>query len=383
MGESVRAILRSRGDSMRPGEVYATNDPYHGGSHLPDVTIVTPVFAGGGERTFFVASRGHHADIGGAVPGSMPPDSRTIREEGVLIHDFLLVSSGRLREKEFTELLGGGPYPARNLRERLSDVEAAVAANAAGARLLEELIARYGLDVVKAYMGHVKANAASAMRSVLRELPQGEHSFEDFLDDGARIAVKVTIQGERVIVDFTGTSPQLPGNLNAPRAVVVAAVLYVFRTLIPRAVPLNSGCLEPIEIIVPPGSLLDPRPPAAVAGGNVETSMRITDVVYGALGKLAAGQGTMNNFTFGNERLAYYETICGGEGAGEGFDGASAVHSRMTNTRLTDPEVIERRYPVVIREFSVRRGSGGEGRWRGATACGGRSSSSRRCRRPS
>ena len=365
MGESVRALAASKGDSIRPGDVYVTNDPYHGGSHLPDVTVITPVFSPAGRRTFFVASRGHHADIGGVAPGSMPPDTRTIDEEGVLIHEFLLVSKGRLREREFVELLSGGPHPARNIRERLGDVQAAVAANAAGVRLLGELIERYGLDVVTAYMRHVRDNAAEAMRAVLGELPDGEHSFEDFLDDGSRIAVTVRIKGDRATVDFAGTGPQVPGNLNAPRAVVTAAVLYVFRTLIPRPVPLNSGCLEPIEIIVPPGSLLDPRPPAAVAGGNVETSMRITDVLYGALGKLAAGQGTMNNLTFGGDSLAYYETICGGEGAGFGFDGADAVHVRMTNTRITDPEVIERRYPVLVRSFSVRAGSGGAGVWRG------------------
>ena len=365
MGESVRSIVVARGDAMKPGDVFATNDPYHGGSHLPDVTVVTPVFSSQGERVFFVASRGHHADIGGVTPGSMPAASRTIDEEGVLIHDFLLVSAGRLREAAFTELLSSGRWPARNVPERLSDVRAAVAAGAAGVRLLEELIDRYGLDVVRAYMQHVKTSAEAATRAVLRELPDGEHRFEDVLDDGTPIAACVRIDGDRAVVDFTGTGPQLETNLNAPRAVVTAAVLYVFRTLVPRPIPLNAGSLVPIEIRIPEGCLLNPTSPAAVAGGNVETSMRITDVLFGALGKLAASQGTMNNFTFGTDTLAYYETIAGGAGAGCGFDGAHAVHTHMTNTRITDPEVIERRYPVVLRRFEVRRGSGGSGVWRG------------------
>jgi len=366
MGESVRSIVEARGDRMAPGDAFATNDPYHGGSHLPDVTVVTPVFAASGERVFFVASRGHHADIGGMTPGSTPPASRTIDEEGVLIHDFQLVAGGRFREAELVELLAGGKYPARNIPERLSDIRAAIAANTAGVGLLGELIDRYGLAVVRAYMQHVKDNSEQAMRAVLGELPDGEHRFTAYLDDGSPIAVSVRIAGDRAVVDFAGTGRQLATNLNAPRAVVTAAVLYVFRTLIPRAVPLNAGCLVPIEIKVPRGSLLSPAPPAAVVGGNVETSMRITDAVYGALGNLAAGQGTMNNFIFGTDDWAYYETICGGAGAGFGFDGAGAVHTRMTNTRITDPEVIERRYPVVLRTFAVRRGSGGQGVW-----CGG------------
>jgi 5-oxoprolinase (ATP-hydrolysing) len=365
MSESVRALLHACGDNMQPGDVYATNDPYRGGSHLPDVTVVTPVFSDCGQRIFFVASRGHLADVGGITPGSMPPFSRTIEEEGVLIRDFLLVRHGRLREREATELLKSGRFPVRDLAERLSDLRAAVAANAAGVRLLLELVERYGLDVVQAYMMHVRDNAEEAMRAALRELPDGRHEFVDFLDDGSRIAVTVSVDGDCAHVDFTGTNAQVPGNLNAPHAVVTAAVLYVFRTLIARPVPLNAGCLAPITITVPHGSLLNPRPPAAVAGGNVETSMRIADAIYGALGKLAAGQGTMNNLTFGTSEFAYYETICGGAGAGFGFDGASAVHTGMTNTRITDPEVIECRHPVVLRRFEVRHGSGGAGVWRG------------------
>jgi 5-oxoprolinase (ATP-hydrolysing) len=365
MGESVQAVLADRAAEMRPGDVYVTNDPYHGGSHLPDVTVVTPVFAEDGRRALFVASRGHHADIGGVTPGSMPPDARSIHEEGVLIHDFLLVRDGRFREREIVALLSGGPHPARNVGERLSDLRAAVAANAAGVRLLDELVGHYGRDAVTAYMHHVRRNAEQAMRAVLAELPDGEHRFDDALDDGARIAVRIRIDADQAEVDFTGTDPQQDGNLNAPPAVATAAVLYCFRTLIARPVPLNAGCLAPITIRIPPGCLLSPRPPAAVAGGNVETSMRIVDVLYGALGKLAAGQGTMNNLTFGNPDYAYYETICGGAGAGFGFDGAHAVHTHMTNTRITDPEVIERRYPAVVQRFAVRRGSGGAGVWRG------------------
>jgi len=420
MGESVKATVEARGGDMRPGDVYVTNDPFHGGSHLPDVTVVTPVFADdlrgqsvgrspspnspssttpspdspslAAERTrrvsagaapaarpdktgrgiqtegrllFFVASRGHHADIGGVTPGSMSPAAKTIEEEGVLIHDFILVRDGQFREKETVALLESGPFPARNVAERLSDLHAAIAANAAGARLLTELVDRYGRDVVRAYMTHVRDNAEQSMRAVLAELPDGRHEFVDHLDDGSRIAVVITINGDEAHVDFTGTDPQMAGNLNAPHAVVTAAVLYVFRTLIARPVPLNAGCLAPITITVPTGCLLNPSPPAAVAGGNVETSMRITDALYGAIGKLAAGQGTMNNFTFGTDRFTYYETICGGAGAGYGFDGADAVHTHMTNTRITDPEVIERRYPVVLRRFEVRRGSGGHGVWTG------------------
>jgi len=365
MGESVKAAMQSRGDDMRRGDVYATNDPYHGGSHLPDITVVTPVFAEAGGRAFFVASRGHHADVGGITPGSMPPFSRTIDDEGILMHNVLLVRGGQFREQEVSALLTAYPHPARDVPERLSDLRAAVAANAAGARLLMELVDQYGLDVVQAYMRHVRQNAEEAMRAVLGELPDGRHQFADYLDDGSRIVVTLTIDGDCAHVDFTGTDPQVAGNLNAPHAVVTAAVLYVFRTLIPRPVPLNAGCLAPIRITVPPGSLLNPRPPAAVAAGNVETSMRITDVLYGALGKLAAGQGTMNNLTFGTNDFAYYETICGGAGAGFGFDGASAVHTAMTNTRITDPEVIERRYPVLVRAFEVLHGSGGRGVWRG------------------
>ncbi len=364
MGASVRAIIEGSGGALSRGDVYASNDPYHGGSHLPDVTVVSPVFIEE-QLEFFVASRGHHADIGGRSPGSMPPDARTLHEEGVVLHCLRLVSAGRFQEAQVRAALSSGPWPARNLPERLSDLRAQVAANHSGARLLTELCEHYGSSTVRAYMDHVRDNAAAAMRRLLARLPDGEHSYADRLDSGARIACRVTVQGEHCAVDFSGTSPQLPGNLNAPAAVTTAAVLYAFHTLVHESVPLNDGCLEPISIRVPPGCLLDPRPPAAVAAGNVETSMRVVEVLLAALGALSAGQGTMNNLLFGAADWGYYETICGGTGAGRGFHGEHAVHSHMTNTRITDPEVLERRYPVLLRRFAIRRGSGGAGRWRG------------------
>ena len=365
MGESVRAILSDRGDAMKPGDAYVTNDPYRGGSHLPDVTVVTPVFAPSGERIFFVASRGHHADIGGITPGSMPPFSKSIEEEGVVLHDFLLLSDGRFREDAIVEALRAGPYPARNIPERLSDLRAQVAANVRGANLLSGLCDAYGVAAVQAYMRHVRANAAETMRDRIRALPDGVHVFTQYLDDGTPIVCRINIDGDTAALDFTGTGPQSPGNLNAPPAVVLSAVLYVFRTLVGTRIPLNEGCLDPITVRIPEGTLLRPRPPAAVVGGNVETSQRVCDVVYGALGVLAGSQGTMNNFSFGTTEFGYYETICGGAGAGNGFDGASAVHTHMTNTRITDPEVLERRYPVRLRTFAIRRGSGGAGKYHG------------------
>jgi 5-oxoprolinase (ATP-hydrolysing) len=364
MGESVKAVLRDRAD-MVPGDVYLTNDPFHGGSHLPDMTVITPVFSASGERIFFVANRGHHADIGGIAPGSMPPFSTTIDEEGIRFHNFLLVSGGAFREAEVLEALSAGPWPARNPEERLSDLRAQIAANVLGVTLVEGLCAKYSTEVVQAYMHHVRQNAADTMGDCIEALPDGVHSFTQRLDSGAAIQCAITIAGRRAVVDFTGTAPQLAGNLNAPSAVVLSAVLYVFRTLVGRPIPLNSGCLEPIEVIIPEGSMLAPRPPAAVVGGNVETSQQICEALYGALGVLAGSQGTMNNLTFGNAHFGYYETIGGGTGAGPGFPGASGVHSHMTNTRITDPEVLERRYPVVLHAFSLRRGSGGAGQWRG------------------
>jgi 5-oxoprolinase (ATP-hydrolysing) len=365
MGESVRAVLREVGESMRRGDVYVTNDPYNGGSHLPDLTVVSPVIDASGERIFLVANRGHHADIGGISPGSMSPFSQTLDEEGIVLSCEKIVSDGVFDEDAVVAALTSGRYPARNVSERLSDLHAQIAANHHGEAQLLGLCEEYSTEAVQAYMNHVRENAAASMREVLSDLPDGSYRFEDGLDSGARIVCTITIEGDRAAVDFWGTDPQLESNLNAPRAVTIAAVLYVFRSLIGKTIPLNSGCLEPIEIRIPEGSLLDPQYPAAVVGGNVETSMRIVDVLYGALGAVAAGQGTMNNFNFGNDDFSYYETICGGSGAGPGFDGTNAVHQHMTNTRITDPEVLEHRHPVVVHEFSIRSGSGGAGRWRG------------------
>jgi 5-oxoprolinase (ATP-hydrolysing) len=367
MGESVRAVLESRRATLKPGDVIALNDPFHGGTHLPDVTVVTPVFdAAGRDILFLVAARGHHADIGGSTPGSMPPDSRTAAEEGILIDDFLLVDGGRFRETEFVDLLSSGPWPARNIRQNVADIRAQVAANETGVRELERMVAHFGLEAVRAYMGHVQDNAEESVRRVLdRLLPEG--SFACTLDEGSRIRVRVAVDraGRRATVDFTGTSPQRDNNLNAPLAVCRAAVLYVFRCLVADDIPLNAGCLKPIDLIVPEGCLLNPRPPAAVVAGNVETSQAVVDALLGALGAQAGSQGTMNNLTFGNATHQYYETLCGGAGAGPGFDGASAVHTHMTNSRLTDPEILELRFPVRIENFAIRRGSGGAGRHKG------------------
>jgi 5-oxoprolinase (ATP-hydrolysing) len=375
MGESVRAVLRARGhlghSAIRPGQVFALNAPYNGGTHLPDITVITPIFDDRGvDILFFVGSRGHHADVGGITPGSMPPFSTTVEEEGVLINDFLLVDRGEMREDALRALLAGGVYPARNPDRNIADFRAQIAANARGAAELKKLVARYGLDVVRAYMDHVKANAAEAVCRVLDRLPSqmiNGGSFVNEMDFGGRIqvAIRVDRESRSAIVDFTGTSPQTETNFNAPLAVTRAAVLYVFRCLVGDDIPLNDGCLEPLQLIVPEGSMLNPRYPAAVVAGNVETSQAVTAALLAAAGAAAASQGTMNNFTFGNAAYQYYETICGGAGAGSGFAGASAVHTHMTNTRLTDPEVLEWRFPVRLESFGVRRGSGGDGVWRG------------------
>ncbi|MBI4182891.1 MAG: hydantoinase B/oxoprolinase family protein [Proteobacteria bacterium] len=366
MGESVRTVIRERAGGMRPGDVYVLNAPYNGGTHLPDVTLITPVFDDrGGRILFFTASRGHHADIGGITPGSMPPWSRTVEEEGVLIDNVKLVDRGRLLEEEFVRLLKGGPYPARNVRQTMADVRAQIAANEKGVQELRKMVAHYGLDVVSAYMRHVQDNAEESVRRVLGRLGDGDFTYP--MDNGAaiRVAIQVDRRARTARIDFTGTSPQREDNFNAPAAICRAAVLYVFRTLVDDDIPLNDGCLKPLEIVLPGGSMLNPKYPAAVVAGNVETSQCITNALFGALGVLAAGQGTMNNFTFGNDVHQYYETICGGAGAGPGFDGASAVHTHMTNTRLTDPEVLEQRHPVLVESFAIRRGSGGAGRHRG------------------
>ena len=364
MSESVRAVLDAHPDPA-PGDVFVTNDPAAGGSHLPDVTVVTPVHSSDGELRFFSASRGHHADIGGITPGSMPPFSQVLEEEGVVLRDLRIVHAGRLDEELVLETLGGAAYPARNPRDNLADLEAQIAANNTGVRLLGEMTDRYGLETVLAYMRHVQDNAAAKVASEIAKLPDGELRFQDALDDGTPICVSLSVSGDHMEVDFAGTGPEVEGNLNAPRAVTVAAVIYVLRTLVGEDIPLNSGCLRPVTIRIPEESVLSPGPHRAVCGGNVETSQRIVDVLLGALGKLGACQGTMNNFTFGDSSFGYYETIGGGAGAGEGFDGASGVHTHMTNTRITDPEVLEARFPVRLRRFSLRANSGGAGAWRG------------------
>ena len=364
MGESIKTVIRLNAGKMRPGNVYVLNAPYNGGTHLPDVTVITPVFHEE-KIMFYVGSRGHHADIGGITPGSMPPGSAVVEEEGVLIDNFLLVEEGRFREKEAVALLSAGRYPVRNVEQNIADLRAQVAANEKGVQELRRMVAHFGLEVVRAYMRHVQDNAEESVRRVIGVLKDG--SFELPMDNGASIKARIEIAGDRraARIDFGGTSKQLPDNFNAPAAVCMAAVLYVFRTLVDDEIPLNSGCLKPLDVAIPEGCMLRPRYPAAVVAGNVETSQCITDTLYGALGVLAASQGTMNNFTFGNERYQYYETVAGGSGAGPGFDGADVVQTHMTNSRLTDPEVLEWRFPVRLESFEIRHGSGGRGRWRG------------------
>lgn len=366
MSDSVREIIRQRGNAIRAGDIYMLNAPHAGGTHLPDITLIAPVILEGDNKpAFFTAARGHHADIGGITPGSMPPDSHKIEDEGVLIENFLLVQDGRLRETETRALFASGPHPARDINRNIADLKAQIAACIRGADELKRLVAHYGRPGVAAYMRHVQDNAKEQIRRVIATLEPG--AFEVTMDNGASVQVAITPDraARTVKVDFTGTSAQSETNFNAPLAITRAAVLYVFRTLVDDAIPLNEGCLKPIEIIVPEGSLLNPKRGAAVVAGNVETSQIVVDALYGALGVLAASQGTMNNFTFGDEERQYYETICGGSGAGPGFDGASAVQTHMTNSRLTDPEVLETRFPVLVESFAVRRGSGGAGAQRG------------------
>tara|TARA_R110000868_G_scaffold4155_33_gene25577 strand:- start:3061 stop:6678 length:3618 start_codon:yes stop_codon:yes gene_type:complete len=366
MSESVQTITRERAGTVKPGDVFVLNAPYNGGTHLPDVTVMTPVFDEAGENVlFYVASRGHHAEIGGKTPGSMPPDSRHIDEEGVLIDNFQLVDQGRLREKELEELFMSAPYPTRNFHHNLGDLKAQIAANEKGAQELRKMVGHFGLDVVLAYMGHVQDNAEESVRRVIEHLSDGE--FEYQMDFGAKIKVAITVHPETrsATIDFTGTSPQQDNNFNITHAVAVAAVLYTFRLMVDSDIPLNAGCLKPLNIIVPEDCMLRPKYPAAVVAGNVETSQAITDTIFGALHLMGASQGTMNNFTFGNANYQYYETICGGAGAGADFDGTDAVHTHMTNTRLTDPEILEWRFPVILDSFEIRRGSGGAGQHRG------------------
>ncbi len=376
MGESIRIVAARNFGTMRPGDVYVLNDPYHGGTHLPDVTVVTPVFGGSeGDAEelrilFFVASRGHHAEIGGITPGSMPAFSAVVEEEGVLIDNWLLVRDGVLREAETLELLRRAPHPSRNPEVNLADLRAQIAANERGAAELRRMCEHFGLDVVTAYMSHVQDNAEESVRRMLGALSDGECTYE--LDAGAviSVAVRVNATARSAEIDFTGTSPQMTGNFNAPSSVAMAAVLYVLRTLVADEIPLNSGCLKPVQVIIPPGCLLSPTYPAAVAAGNVETSQAITGALFKALGVMAEGSGTMNNVTIGNARHQYYETVASGSGAGPGFDGTDVVQTHMTNSRLTDPEVLEWRYPVRLDGYRIRHGSGGAGRWGGG--CGGR-----------
>ena len=366
MGESIKSVIGANRGRIKPGDVYALNAPYAGGTHLPDVTLITPAFDDAGENIlFYLGSRGHHADIGGRTPGSAPPDSTHIEEEGVLIDNFLIVEEGELREQALREMLGSGKYPCRNVDQNLADISAQIAANVTGVMEMRKMVAHYGIEVVSAYMKHVQDNAEESVRRVMDVLKDGE--FDYLMDDGSVIKLKISVDRENrsAIIDFTGTSEQNPTNYNAPVAICKAAVLYVFRTLVNDQIPLNEGCLKPIELILPKRSMIDPEYPAAVMAGNTEVSQAITNALYGALGILAASQGTMNNFVYGNEKHQNYETICGGAGAGPDHPGASAVHSHMTNTRMTDPEVLELRYPVRNEEFSIRRGSGGAGKYRG------------------
>jgi len=367
MSESIKTVI-ARNPAMQRGDVYVLNDPYHGGTHLPDVTVVTPVYLEGdidSAPSFYVASRGHHADIGGITPGSMPPFSKTIDEEGVLLDNFLLVRDGVLREVELRAALDSGAYPARNPDQTIADLRAQIAANQKGVEELAAMVVQFGRVTVAAYMQHVQDNAEESVRRVITALKDGQFMLP--LDNGAHIDVKVTVNSaaREATIDFTGTSAQLPNNFNAPKAVTMAAVLYVFRTLVDDDIPLNAGCLKPLHVVVPEGCMLNPRPPAAVVAGNVETSTCVTNALYGALGVMAAGQCTMNNFTFGNARYQYYETISGGSGAGPGFAGTSVVQTHMTNSRLTDPEVLEFRFPVRLESYAIRAGSGGGGQWRG------------------
>jgi 5-oxoprolinase (ATP-hydrolysing) len=366
MGESVRAVIRKRGSTLKPGDMVALNNPYDGGTHLPDVTVIAPVFDdSGGELRFFVGNRAHHADIGGSTPGSTPPDSRTLEDEGVLIDDFLVLDSGQFREREFRALLAGARWPARSPDINVADIRAQIAANETGIAELRTLLANSGWAQVRAYMGHVMVNAEESIRRVVDGLQDGQFVYP--MDDGGVLQVAVRVDRERreATIDFTGTSAQRAGNFNAPPAIVRAVVLYVFRCQVSDAIPLNEGCLHPLRIVLPEGSFLSPQPGSAVVAGNTEVSQAICNALFGALGILACSQGTMNNFLFGNARHQYYETIGGGAGAAAEFDGAAAVHTHMTNTRLTDPEVLELRYPVRVEQTAIRRGSGGGGRHRG------------------
>jgi 5-oxoprolinase (ATP-hydrolysing) len=383
MDRAVETVIRENKGRIRPGDVYAINAPYNGGTHLPDITVCTPVFetsrsrpdrraprakgeaAGKGQPNilFWVASRGHHADVGGVSPGSMSPNATTIEQEGVYLDNFKLVERGRFREQELYDALTGAKYPARNPLQNVNDIKAQIAANEKGVQELRKMVRHFTMPVVRAYMRHVQDNAAESVRRVIDRLHDSSFSYE--MDQGTVIRVRISVdkKAREATVDFTGTSPQQPTNFNAPAPITRAAVLYVFRVMVDDDIPLNAGCLRPIRIVIPARSMLSPEFPAAVVAGNVETSQAVTDTLFGALGALAGAQGTMNNVNFGNERYQYYETVCSGSPAGPGFPGTDAVHTHMTNTRLTDPEVLEFRYPVVLEDFHIRKGSGGRGRW--------------------
>jgi 5-oxoprolinase (ATP-hydrolysing) len=366
MGESVRTVLRLRQGTLKPGDVVTLNNPYNGGTHLPDVTVITPVFdTAGRDILFFVANRGHHADIGGITPGSTPSASRTLEEEGVVLDNFLLVDGGEFCEAEFRHLLASATYPARSPDVNVADIKAQIAANEKGVQELRGVVGRFGLEVVQAYMRHVMDNAEESVRQVIDRI--GDGSFAYTMDDGSplRVALTVDHRARTATVDFTGTGVQRDDNFNAPPAVTRSAVLYALRCLVGSDIPLNDGCLKPIRLVIPPGTFLSPEPGAAVVAGNTETSQALVNALFGAVGAVACSQATMNNFIFGDATRQYYETICGGAGAGPGFEGVSAVHTHMTNTRMTDPEVLELRYPVRLEAFAIRRGSGGAGGWRG------------------
>jgi 5-oxoprolinase (ATP-hydrolysing) len=365
MDRAVETIIRENMGRIAPGDVYAINAPYNGGTHLPDITVCTPVFDDAGRSIlFWVASRGHHADVGGISPGSMSPNATTIEEEGVYLDNFKLVDRGRFRERELNDALTGARYPARNPVQNINDLKAQMAANEKGVHELHKMVAQFGLDVVQAYMGHVQDNAAESVRRVIDRLHDSAFSYP--MDLGTTIKVKITVDKEKreATVDFTGTSAQQPNNFNAPEPVTRAAVLYAFRVMVDDDIPMNAGCLRPINIVIPPHTMLTPEYPAAVVAGNVEVSQAVTNCLFGALGALACAQGTMNNLNFGNAQYQYYETICSGSPAGPGFDGTDAVHTHMTNTRLTDPEILEFRYPVVLEDFHIRKDSGGKGKWK-------------------
>jgi 5-oxoprolinase (ATP-hydrolysing) len=364
MDRAVETIIRENKGKIAPGDVYIINAPYNGGTHLPDITICTPVFDDDRKDIlFWVASRGHHADVGGTSPGSMSPLATTIEEEGVLFDNFKVIDRGHFREKELYGALTGARYPARNPLQNVNDIKAQIAANEKGVQELRKMVSQFTLPVVQAYMQHVQDNAAESVRRVIDRLH--DCAFEYEMDQGTFIRVKITVDKEKrqATVDFTGTSPQQPTNFNAPEPVTRAAVLYVFRVMVDDDIPMNAGCLRPIRIVIPRRSMLTPEYPAAVVAGNVETSQAVTDTLFGALGALSGAQGTMNNLNFGNAKYQYYETICSGSPAGPGFPGTDAVHTHMTNTRLTDPEVLEFRFPVVLEDFHIRKGSGGRGKW--------------------